>query len=84
MSSFDFFALFKQAASEVSGKTFDSLDKATTLSDIGLDSVAVIELVGYLEETLNIRLPDEELASVNTLGDLDDLLRRFTAPKELP
>jgi acyl carrier protein len=84
MSSFDFFALFKQAASEVSGKTFDSLDKTTTLSDIGLDSVAVIELVGYLEETLNIRLPDEELASVNTLGDLDDLLQRFTARKEQP
>jgi len=79
MSSFDFFALFQQAASEVSGKTFDSLDKATTLSDIGLDSVAVIELVGYLEEKLNVRLPDEELASVNTLGDLDDLLQRFTA-----
>jgi acyl carrier protein len=79
MSSFDFFALFKQAASEVSGKTFDSLDKSTTLSEIGLDSVGVIELVGYLEEKLDIRLPDEELAGVQTLGDLDDLLRRSTA-----
>ena len=79
MSSFDFFALFKQAASEVSGKTFDSLDKSTTLSEIGLDSVGVIELVGYLEEKLDIRLPDEELAGVQTLGGLDDLLRRSTA-----
>lgn len=78
MTSFDFFALFRQAASEVSGKTFDSLDRTTSISDIGLDSVAVLELVGYLEETLNIRIPDEELAGLDTLGDLDDLLRRFT------
>jgi acyl carrier protein len=84
MSSFDFFELFKQAASEVSGNTFDSLDKTTTLSDIGLDSVAVMELVGYLEEQLDIRLPDEELASVQTLGELDELLRRFTAHRETP
>lgn len=79
MTSFDFFALFRQAASEVSGKTFDSLDRTTSISDIGLDSVAVLELVGYLEETLNVRIPDEELAGLDTLGDLDDLLRRFTA-----
>jgi acyl carrier protein len=79
MSSFDFFTLFRQAANEVSGKTFGSLDETTAISDIGLDSVAVLELVGYLEEKLNIRIPDEELAGVDTLGDLDDLLRRFTA-----
>jgi acyl carrier protein len=84
MSSLDFFALFKQAAGEVSGQTFDGLDKATTLSDIGLDSVAILELVGYLEEKLDVRLSDEELAAVNTLGDLDDLLRRSTAAKDQP
>lgn len=84
MSSFDFPALFKQAASEVSGKTLDNVDMSTTLSDIGLDSVGVIELVGYLEEKLDIRLPDEELAGVQTLGDLDDLLRRSPPHKELP
>ena len=84
MSSFDFFTLFKQAASEVSGNNFDSLNKATTLSDIGLDSVALMEFVGYLEEKLDIRLPDEELAGMNTLGDLDDLLQRFIANKETP
>lgn len=78
MSSFDFFTLFKQAAGEVSGTTFDSLDRTTSLSETGLDSVAVMELVGYLEEKLEIRLPDEGLARVQTLGDLDDLLRQFT------
>jgi acyl carrier protein len=84
MSYFDFFTLFNQAASEVSGKKFENLGKATVISDLGLDSIAVIELIGYLEEKLDIRIPDEELAGVQTLGDLDDLVRRFTAGKESP
>ena len=84
MSYFDFYAFFNQAASEVSGKRFDNLQKTTVISDLGLDSIAVIELVGYLEEKLHIRIPDEELAGVLTLGDLDALVRRFTADKELP
>jgi len=79
MSSFDFFSLFRQATGEVAGKTFDSLDEAAVISEMGLDSVTMLELVGYLEEKLNIRIPDEELATINTLGDLSDLLRRSIA-----
>lgn len=81
MSKLDFFTLFRQAASEVSGNGFDSLDKATTLSDIGLDSVAAMEFVGYLEERLEVRLPDEELANIDTLGDLEVLLQQCIARK---
>jgi acyl carrier protein len=84
MSAFDFFALFNQGASEVSGRQFENLDRATVISELGLDSIAAIELIGYLEEKLKIRIPDEELAGVQTLGDLDDLVRRFTASGELP
>jgi acyl carrier protein len=84
MSHFDFYAFFSQAAFEVSGKRFDDLHKATIISDLGLDSVALIELVGYLEEKLQIRIPDEELAGVQTLGDLDDVVSRFIALKEPP
>ena len=84
MSSFDFFAFFGQAAFEVSGKRFENLDKATVISDLGLDSVALIELIGYLEEKLQIRIPDEELADVQTLGDLNDIVSQFIAAKEQP
>jgi acyl carrier protein len=84
MLHFDFYAFFSQAAFEVSGKRFENLNKATVISDLGLDSVALIELVGYLEEKLRIRIPDEELAGVQTLGDLDGLVRRFIAVGEPP
>jgi len=84
MSSFDFYAFFSQAAFEVSGKRFENLDRATVVSDLGLDSVALIELVGYLEEKLQIRIPDEELAGVQTLGDFNYIVSRFIAVKGPP
>ena len=48
MLHFDFYAFFSQAAFEVSGKRFENLNKATVISDLGLDSVALIELVVLL------------------------------------
>ena len=84
MSHVDVIGLFKQAALEVHGKELGALDAATEISTLGLDSVAVMEMTGCLEEKLNIRIPDEELAEVETLGELDTLIRRVIAGKEAP
>ena len=70
--------LFAQAAQEVNGKKLAGLTKETVISKLGLDSVAVMELVSYFEEKLNIRMPDEELAKVQTLGDLGALVQRLS------
>lgn len=78
MLSPDFLSLFKQAASDVVGKPFDELDTTTAISDLGLDSIEAFEFVAYLEEKLKVRISDEELADVTTLGDLDTILRRST------
>ena len=69
--------LFAQAAQEVNGKKLANLTKDTVISKLGLDSVAVMELVSYFEEKLNIRMPDEDLAKVQTLGDLASLVKRL-------
>jgi acyl carrier protein len=69
--------LFAQAALEVNGKKLENLTKDTVISKLGLDSVAVMELVSFVEEKLNIRMPDEELAKVQTLGDLGGLVKRL-------
>ena len=84
MSHVDVIGLFKQAALEVHGKQLGALDAATEISTLGLDSVAVMEMTGCLEERLKIRIPDEELAEVETLGELDTLIRRVIAGKEAP
>lgn len=72
--------LFAQAALEVNGKKLENLSKDTVISKLGLDSVAVMELVAFFEEKLNIRMPDEDLAKVQTLGDLGALVKRLVPP----
>ena len=79
MSNIDTLALFSQAALEVNGKKLEGLKLDTVISKLGLDSVAVMELVSYFEEKLSIRMPDEELAKVQTLGDLNALVQRLSA-----
>ena len=70
--------LFAQAAQEVNGKKLSGLTQDTVISKLGLDSVAVMELVSFFEEKLDIRMPDEELAKVQTLGDLGALVKRLS------
>ena len=84
MSNVDVIGLFRQAALEVHGRELGALDAATEISTLGLDSVAVMEMTGCLEEKLKIRIPDEELAEVETLGELDMLIRRVMAGTEVP
>jgi acyl carrier protein len=84
MSNVDVIGLFKQAALEVHGRELGALEATTEISTLGLDSVAVMEMTGCLEEKLKIRIPDEELAEVETLGELDTLIRRVMAGTEVP
>ncbi|HEX4620950.1 MAG TPA: acyl carrier protein [Myxococcaceae bacterium] len=73
----DVIKLFKDAALEVSNRKLDQLDRSTVISQLGMDSVAVMELVSYFEEKLNVRMPDEDLARINTIGDLSTLIQRL-------
>ncbi len=77
MAQVNIIQLFAQAALEVNGKKLDGLSKDTIISKLGLDSVAVMELVSYLEEKLNIRMPDEDLAKVQTVADLGGLVKQL-------
>ena len=63
--------LFKKAAWEVDQKKLDDLRLDDRISSLGIDSVAMLEVIGFFEEELEIHLPDEKLARVETLGDLD-------------
>ncbi len=77
MANVNIIQLFTQAALEVNGKKLDGLTRDTVISKLGLDSVAVMELVSFFEEKLNIRMPDEDLAKVQTLGDLGEVVKRL-------
>lgn len=80
MAQVNIIQMFEQAAHEVSGKKLSGLTKDTVISKLGLDSVAIMELVAHFEEKLNIRLPDEDLAKVQTIADLAQVVKN-RAPK---
>lgn len=69
--------LFTQAAFEVDGRKLSGLTKDTVISTLGMDSVAVMELVSFFEEKLNVRIPDEDLGKIRTVGDLKDALAKL-------
>lgn len=61
------------AAPEHAGAT---LKMESTLGEIGISSITALEIAGFIEEKLDIRLPDDELAPLNSIGELVQLIRR--------
>jgi acyl carrier protein len=48
--------------------------------DLGLDSMAVIELLYKIEETFNLQIPDEDLSGLTTVGDVAGYVQKRLAP----
>lgn len=61
------------ASPEHAGAT---LTMESTLGEVGISSITALEIAGYIEEKLDIRLPDDELAPLSTIGGLVELIRR--------
>jgi len=71
--------LFRAAVLEVDNKKLGELSGTTQLSTLGLDSVQTMEVIGAMEEKLNIQFPDEDLATIKSIGDLTRLVQRLAA-----
>lgn len=53
--------------------------------DLGLDSMAVIELLYKIEETFNIQIPDQDLPGLSTVGSVAAYVQqRLAPPKPAP
>ncbi len=76
MADDDLLKLFCEAAWEVDQREFDGLTMQTRISDLGVSSVALLEIFGYVEEELDIYLAQEDLTQVKTMGDLGKLIGR--------
>jgi acyl carrier protein len=49
--------------------------EARLVEDIGVDSLAMVEMTFLLEELLGAKFPDDELRALRTLGDLRAAVR---------
>jgi acyl carrier protein len=51
-------------------------EQASLSRDLGLDSLAGIEMATALEDRFSMRITDDELAALRTYGDLERLVLR--------
>ena len=57
------------------GEKFDDLDDCANLREgLGLDSVDVVSIVSQVERRFHIRMSQQDLETLETAGDLLDLL----------
>lgn len=55
------------------------LSENDSLTDIGLDSLDLVEVMLEIEDALNIEFSSEEIASLSTLKDVLDLINKKIA-----
>lgn len=72
----ELFNSFRKIASEVAEKDIPSLTDKTVIADLGIDSLAMLEIVGSMEREFKIRIPDDQLVGIQTVAQLVDLVQK--------
>jgi acyl carrier protein len=62
--------LFRDLASEIAEKDFSFVQEDAAIAELGIDSLAMLELVGTLERQFRVRVPDEKLVGLVTVREL--------------
>ena len=68
--------LFKQVATEVDKREFRDVTGESVISDLGIDSLSMMQIVGEMELRLNVMIPDEDLVELVTVEDLLKVVAR--------
>jgi acyl carrier protein len=68
--------IFQKTATEIVEREFTNISEKTTISELGIDSLGMLEIVGSMERELKIQLPDESLALIVSVQDLLDLVQK--------
>jgi acyl carrier protein len=75
----DMLGMFRTTATEVVEKDFHHVQEATVISELAIDSLGMLEIIGSLERQLRIQIPDESLTGLRTISDLLDVVEKRLA-----
>jgi len=75
----DLLKIFQKTAAEITEREFPSITESTVISELGIDSLGMLEIVGSMERELKVQLPDEALAGIQTVKDLIELVEKKQA-----
>jgi acyl carrier protein len=71
--------IFRKTAEEVVEQKFDQVDEKTVISELGIDSLGMLEIIGSMERELKIQIPDESLSGITTIRDLLEVVEKRQA-----
>jgi acyl carrier protein len=66
----DLLAMFKDIATRVDKRELSHVNHESVITDLGIDSLSMMQIVGEMETELGIMIPDEDLVELITVGDL--------------
>ncbi len=70
MSENDILAGLAEIVNEITGiKTDQIVPGATFVDDLDIDSLSMVEVAVAAEEKFGVRIPDEDLVKLKTVGD---------------
>lgn len=67
---------FKSIASKIAERDIPLASADTPISDLGLDSLNLLEIIGEMEKEFRIRIPDDQLVGITTVAQLVDLVHK--------
>jgi acyl carrier protein len=68
--------MFRETATEVVEKDFNHVVEGSVISELAIDSLGMLEIIGSLERRLRIQIPDESLTGLHTVRDLLDVVEQ--------
>jgi acyl carrier protein len=72
----DLVELFRKLAAEIEPRDFSRVTESDGITSLGIDSLGLSELVGAMEQELEIHVTEEQLAGVRTVQQLLELMER--------
>jgi acyl carrier protein len=66
----DVLQVFKTVAARVDKRAFPEVRRESVITELGIDSLSMMQIVGELETELGVIIPDEDLVELRTVGDL--------------
>ncbi len=74
MSNDQMLSLFRKLATDIVERDFSHVSAATPISELGIDSLGMLEIIGSMEREFHVQIPDESLSGVQTISDLISLV----------
>ena len=66
----DLLEMFKTVAARVDKRAFPEVTTSSVITELGIDSLSMMQIVGEMETELGVMIPDEDLVELVTVGDL--------------